>query len=208
MSLMTQAKVLRALEMSQVRPVGSDATVSVNLRVIAATNHDLETRVEAGHFREDLFFRLNVLPIRLPPLQERGNDVEALARYFVRRAALEDGVSPPTLSASAVLELSRHDWPGNVRELQNLMARLVVLFGPGEIGRKELIEARDGVQADLAPTPVDLREARAAFERDFIRKALAAHGGRITATAKTLGINRSHLWKKMRALEIDSPDAG
>jgi two-component system nitrogen regulation response regulator NtrX len=208
MSLMTQAKVLRALEAGEVWPVGSDRSVHVNVRVIAATHRDLRALTESGDFREDLYYRLNVIPIRIPPLVARIDDLGALTDHFLTLTAREHALPRPQLTAAALAMLGRHTWPGNVRELENVVERLLVM------GDGERIAAQD-VSVALRPEgePVEdgisltgLREARREFERAFITRTLQEHGWRIQEAAASLEIDRSHLWKKMRTLGIRAPE--
>lgn len=210
MSLMTQAKALRALEEGEIRPVGSDHPVEVDVRVIAATNHDLRDLTEAGDFREDLFYRLNVIGIRVPSLTQRPEDLDALAEHFLERAGREHGLECRSLSPAALATLRQHTWPGNVRELQNVIERLVVMGGGERVDARTVTAAlrpEAAASTDEDTALPGLREARRDFERDFIARTLEEHGWRIQKTADSLGINRSHLWKKMRRLGIETPGA-
>jgi len=206
MSLMTQARVLRVLEDRRIRRVGGDEEIRVDFRLIAATNKELAWAVEQGDFREDLYYRINVLPIHLPPLRERVEDIPPLMEHFLEEASREEGIRPRPLTPGAHRVLMAHDWPGNVRELRNVAERLVLAL----LAEGDRIDVADVREALLCPRvaeedpPPALREAREDFERTFIRAALAAHDRRIQETADALGINRSHLWKKMRRLGIDS----
>jgi two-component system nitrogen regulation response regulator NtrX len=213
MSLKTQAKVLRALQEQVIEPVGGQQSVRVDVRVIAATNKDLLDEIRAGRFREDLFFRLNVIPIHVPALRERGDDVLLLARHFIGELAREYGKRPKTLSPEAEQVLRAFRWPGNVRELRNVIERVLIMV-PGEtIGADDL--AFLGVSApshlrvpSAAPTPTPsgssevhpLYAARDAWERDYIRVALEACDGNISRTAEVLGVERSNLYRKMKTL--------
>jgi two-component system nitrogen regulation response regulator NtrX len=205
MSIKTQAKVLRALQEQVVEPVGGQQSVKVDVRVIAATNKDLATEIRNTRFREDLYFRLNVIPIYVPPLRERGDDVIRLAQHFVAEFSREYGRRPKTLSAAAMDILRAYRWPGNVRELRNTIERLMIMV-PGEV-----IEPADLAFLDVAAAPAKsimedkvgpLFEARDAWERNYILTALAAFDGNISRTADALGLERSNLYKKMRALGI------
>lgn len=207
MSLMTQAKVLRAIEAGEIRPLGSEGPEQVDVRIVAATNRDLKACVSEGGFREDLYFRLNVLTISLPPLRDRDGDIPVLAQHFLETAARESHRPVPELTPAAIAALLRHRWPGNLRELQNTMERVVVVDSQGRVGAPEIAAAlgrheNPGAEREAFP---GLREARAHFEREHIRHALMAHGWRIQEAADSLGINRSHLWKKMRLLGIEGP---
>ncbi len=204
MALATQAKLLRALEEQQVHRVGGESAVPVDVRLLAATHSDLEGRVRDGSFREDLFYRLNVLTIHVPPLRQRREDIAELAAFFLAAFSKEHDRRVTHLTASASAALIAHDWPGNVRELRNAIERVVLFADDRPI---------DGAQVRAAirqqpPSAVDdvsgLREARDAFEREFIVRTLADHGWRIHESAAALGINRSHLWKKMRRFAIES----
>jgi two-component system nitrogen regulation response regulator NtrX len=205
MSLMTQAKVLRALEAGEIRPVGSDRPVEVDARVIAATHRDLGALTEAGDFREDLFYRLNVIPIRVPSLSERGDDLSALTDRFLGLAARQHGPPARHLSPAALATLRQYPWPGNVRELQNVVERLVVMGDVDRIGAKAVAAALrpEGAPVGDASPLTGLREARREFERAFITRTLEEHRWRIQEAASALEIDRSHLWKKMRSLRIE-----
>jgi two-component system nitrogen regulation response regulator NtrX len=208
MSLKTQAKVLRALQEGVVDRVGGTSSIKVDVRVIAATNKDLPVEIAGGRFRDDLYFRLNVIPIFVPPLRDRDEDIPLLTVYFMEQLAAEYGRRAKTCDPSALAAMRRYHWPGNVRELRNLLERLMIMV-PGET-----IEARHlglGVPApppaDVAPSVPDgpllpLLEARERFEKDYILKVLAAHGGNMSRTAEALGVERSNLYKKMRAFGI------
>ena len=205
MSLKTQAKVLRALQEQVVEPVGGQASVRVDVRVIAATNKDLGSEIRQGRFREDLFFRLNVIPIAVPPLRERQGDIMRLAEHFVAEFAREYGRRPKTFSAEARDLLETYHWPGNVRELRNTTERLMIMV-PGDVIRPQdlaFLELATTPQVRPVPQAVGpLFEARDAWERSYILAALAAHDGNISKTADALGLERSNLYKKMRALAI------
>jgi two-component system nitrogen regulation response regulator NtrX len=205
MSLKTQAKVLRALQEQVVEPVGGQASVRVDVRVIAATNKDLASEIRQGRFREDLYFRLNVIPIAVPPLRERQGDIMRLAEHFVAEFAREYGRRPKTFSTEARDLLEIYHWPGNVRELRNTTERLMIMV-PGDVVRPQDLAFLEPVTTPEAP-PVPqaigpLFEARDAWERSYILAALAAHDGNISKTAEALGLERSNLYKKMRALAI------
>jgi two-component system nitrogen regulation response regulator NtrX len=206
MSVKTQAKVLRALQEQVVEPVGGTTSVKVDVRVIAATNKDLPTEIRAGRFREDLYFRLNVIPIAVPPLRERENDVILLAEHFIAEFAREYGRRPKHLDSGAATGLRSYRWPGNVRELRNVIERLMIMVPGDTISLPNLafLEGSGGLAAepvdDAAPLP--LHEARDRFERDYILRALAANHGNISRTADALGVERSNLYRKMRAFGI------
>jgi two-component system nitrogen regulation response regulator NtrX len=206
MSLKTQAKVLRALQEQVVEPVGGHAGVRVDVRVLAATNKDLVDEIRGGRFREDLYFRLNVIPIYVPPLRERGEDVLRLAEHFVAEFAREYGRRPKQLRPDAVRMLQAYPWPGNVRELRNIIERLMIMVAGDAIVAADLsfLDAAavapqpPAVAADVRP----LYTARDAWEREYILGALAVFDGNISRTADTLGVERSNLYRKMRSLGI------
>jgi two-component system nitrogen regulation response regulator NtrX len=207
MSLRTQAKVLRVLQEQAFEPVGG-STLRVDVRVIAATNKELKAEIAAGRFREDLFFRLNVVPLRVPPLRERPEDIVPLARHFVEQFSRAHG-RPKTLAPEALPVLQGGRWTGNVRELKNVIERLVILTPGGVIG---LPEARRAIGSDseVSPDPFrgvsSLREGRENFERQFILKKLEEAGGNVMRAAELLGLERSNLYRKMRAYGIRGAD--
>jgi two-component system nitrogen regulation response regulator NtrX len=204
MSLKTQAKVLRALQEQVVEPVGGASGVRVDVRVLAATNKDLPAEIRASHFREDLYFRLNVIPIFVPPLRDRVDDIPRLAEHFMSELAREYGRRRKTLDPGAVAALQRYRWPGNVREMRNVLERLMIMV-PGDTISASDISFLDGgiVVADTGDgVPLPLHEARERFERDYILRALAGQQGNISRTAAALGVERSNLYRKMRAFGI------
>ncbi len=209
MSLKTQAKVLRVLQEQAFEPVGG-TTLRVDVRVLAATNKDLTREIAAGRFREDLYFRLNVLPIRVPPLRERSQDIRLLAAHFVDLFSRQYGriksLAPDTIPA-----LEGHRWPGNVRELKNMMERLVILAPGDRIGMADLSPALGSDAVAPAAAPVrngpersyaSLKEGREDFERRFIMRKLDEAGGNVVRAAELLGLERSNLYRKMRAYRI------
>jgi two-component system nitrogen regulation response regulator NtrX len=207
MSLKTQAKVLRVLQEQVVDPVGGTSSVKVDVRVLAATNKDLLAEIRAGRFREDLYFRLSVIPVFVPPLRDRDEDVQPLAEHFMLELSREYGRRPKTFDGGAVAALRRYPWPGNVRELRNLIERLLIMVSGDRIGAQHLSfldgagsEASDlfGTEGEVLP----LHEARERFERDYILRTLAAQHGNISRTADVLGVERSNLYRKMRAFGI------
>ena len=206
MSLKTQAKVLRALQEQVIEPVGGHASVRVDVRVIAATNKDLVEGIRAGQFREDLYFRLNVIPIHVPPLRDRGEDVFRLAEHFIAEFAREYGRRPKQFRADALRTLQSYPWPGNVRELRNVIERLMIMVAGDVIVAADL-SFLDAPTGPLPPpvVPGDVRplySARETWEREYILGALAAFEGNISRTADTLGVERSNLYRKMRSLGI------
>src|ERR1700687_4910113 len=189
MSLRTQAKVLRVLEEQRLEPVGSNQTVSVDVRVIAATNKTLEDEIAHGRFREDLFYRLNVIPFTLPPLRERIEDVPILARYFMLEFAAAYGRKPKELSEAAIGVMVRYHWPGNVRELRNLIERLMIVVPQDKIEPLHLPPELFRASSRMAQQPnATLHEARSAYEREFILRKLEEHQWHMTRTAAALGL--------------------
>ncbi|BDG04913.1 sigma-54-dependent transcriptional regulator [Anaeromyxobacter oryzae] len=200
-----QAKVLRVLQEGEFERVGGGQTLKCDVRVVAATNKDLQAEVQAGRFREDLYYRLNVVPIHAPPLRERKEDVPELSTRFLAEACERNGRRPMRLARDAVLALQAHGWPGNVRELRNLVERLAILCDGPEISADDVAT----VLPDARKPRADRFRAGASFhelvdeaEREIILGALDAHGDNVSDTARTLGLERSHLYKKMRGLGI------
>jgi two-component system, NtrC family, nitrogen regulation response regulator NtrX len=207
MSLRTQAKVLRVLEEQRLEPVGSNHPMAVNVRVIAATNKKLEEQIAKGLFREDLFYRLNVIPFTVPALRERVEDVPILARHFLADFAVAYGRKPKELSEAALAVLTRHHWPGNVRELRNLIERLMIICPQARIEPLHLPpELFRGVSAISSKPHATLQEARSAYEREFILRKLSENQWNMTRTAAALGLERSHLYRKMKALGISGEE--
>lgn len=202
MSLDAQSKTLRALETGTIRPIGSETTVQVDPRVVAATNADLQAAIDEGTFREDLYYRLNVLTIEVPPLRERRDDIPNLIRHFLGEASSNE--NPPDLEESALSVLMSYDWPGNVREIQNVARRLVVLNEGETIGAGAVQDALSN-PAPAVEADANLRTARDRFEAAYIRQALRAHDGAIQDTADALDIDRSSLWRKMDEYGIEAP---
>ena len=205
MSVKTQAKVLRALQEQVVEPVGGTSSVKVDVRVIAATNKDLPTEIRLGRFREDLYFRLNVIPIFVPPLRDRGHDIELLADHFMAEFAREYGRRPKRLDAGAATGLRSYRWPGNVRELRNVIERLMIMVPGDTIALTDLAFLDGGALRsieDQGAPELSLHDARERFERDYILRALAAQHGNISRTADALGVERSNLYRKMKAFGI------
>ncbi len=206
-----QAKLLRVLQENEIERVGGSAVIRVDVRIVAATNKDLRREIDEGRFRADLHDRLNVLPVRVPPLRERLEDVPRLAEHFLRQVCAANGRRGKSLSEGAMKLLTSYDYPGNVRELRNLIERLVILT-PDEVvderaARALLPIAGAGAGTYYRPgTP--LRRMLATVERDLILRALEHHRGHITNTAADLGLERSHLYKKMKALEIRRESRG
>jgi two-component system nitrogen regulation response regulator NtrX len=205
MSLKTQAKVLRALEEQSFERVGGKDTIKVDVRVIAASNRDLQNLIRHGRFRDDLFYRLSVIPIEVPPLRARTEDIPLLIDHFIRVFSADNGKRVKTLSGEALAYFLAYDWPGNVRELRNMVERLVIM------APRDLIDAED-VPAPLRPKETvgetrerTLREARDNFERAYILAELRANEWNMTRTAERLGIERSHLYRKIKGYSIIPP---
>ena len=210
MSLKTQAKVLRVLQEQVVEPVGSTQTVQVDVRVLAATNKDLPAAIRNGQFREDLYFRLNVIPIFVPPLRARQSDIPLLAEHFMATFATEYGRRPKALSKDAVAELQRYSWPGNVRELRNVIERLMIMVPGDTITAADVpFLTRDGAAAPVGAAAdgplLPLHAARDQFEQQYILRALASQQGNMSRTAEVLGVERSNLYRKMRAFGMVPP---
>ena len=203
MSVKTQAKVLRALQEQTFQRVGAQQTIRVDVRVVAATNKDLEQEIAAGTFRSDLYYRLNVIPIEVPPLRERGDDVVLLAEHFFRRLAAETRLPRKRLSTGAAAKLKSYHWPGNVRELRNVVERLAILL-PHEVIEPEDVHLgapREAASAQL-PGDLTLREARDEFEKRYILNRLRDFAGNVSRTADALGVERSNLYRKLHAYGI------
>jgi two-component system nitrogen regulation response regulator NtrX len=211
MSLKTQAKVLRVLQEQTFERVGGSETLSVDVRVIAASNKDLEEEIRKGAFREDLFYRLNVIPFEVPPLRERKEDIALLATHFLGLFSQEYGKRQKGLGPEAMDLLLQYAWPGNVRELRNVIERMVIMVPQEIIGRDDLaasLRLRAPAEPETAAAPGEevegtLREAREQFEKAFILRRLRETHGNITRAAERLGIERSNLHRKMKGYGID-----
>jgi DNA-binding NtrC family response regulator len=197
-----QPKMLRFLEQGEVQPVGASKVIRTDVRVITATNRDLKSMVEKGQFRADLWYRLNVITITLPPLRERREDIPFLAEHFLRRIAARERRPGLRLAPEVIEKLSQHDWPGNVRELANEIERLVVFTSlQSEVTQKNLVTGSfnyengksNGMGVTMPPEGTTLAEAMAAYEQKVIREALRRHGGNLTRAAEELGISRQWL---------------
>ncbi len=215
MSLSTQAKVLRALQEQQFTRVGGTKLMKVDVRVLAASNKDLEKEIGNGHFREDLFYRLNVVPIVVPPLRERREDIPALVQHFMRTHAEEQGLRVKEVSPEAMAVLQQYDWPGNIRELRNLIERLMIMV-PGYVieGSQAAMSLQGRTTGAvsvsipsssplLAKSYDSLRDARNAFEKEYISRKLREHHWNISRTAEDLKIERSHLHRKIKLLDVE-----
>jgi len=207
MSLRTQAKVLRVLEEQRLERVGSNHPTAVNVRVIAATNKKLEDQIARGLFREDLFYRLNVIPFTVPALRERIEDIPILTRHFLAEFAAAYGRKPKEISDAALAVLARYSWPGNVRELRNLIERLMITCPHSRIEPLHLPpELFRGLPAISSRPNATLHEARSAYEREFILRKLSENQWNMTRTAVALGLERSHLYRKMKSLGISAEE--
>jgi two-component system, NtrC family, nitrogen regulation response regulator NtrX len=210
MTLKTQAKVLRALQEQRVEPVGGTASVAVDVRVIAATNKNLEEELRRGTFREDLYFRLNVIPFQVPPLRERREDIPALARHFVAAIAGEYGKRPKEIVPRAIEVLAGQPWPGNVRELRNIVERVFIMTPRDRIEAEDLPAPL--LTAGLAPESPGAREgardfpslaeARDDFEKRYLRSKYLECGGNMSRTAEALQVERSNLYRKMKGFGL------
>jgi len=215
MSLKTQAKILRILQEQSFERVGGNQTIQVDVRVLAATNKNLEAEIEAGNFRADLFWRLNVVPIDLPLLRERVEDIPLLVADFVEELS-HKGLGKKSFTGEAISLMMRHTWPGNVRELRNFLERMVIMCPDEEINSKtvqqylhQVPSAADTVPDNSALAPYrkkNFKEAKRAFEREYIIGKLQANNSNISQTAEMLGMERSHLHKKLKALHIEPSD--
>ncbi len=206
MSLATQARVLRALQEQRFNRVGGSENIEVDVRIIAATNIDPEKAIAQGRFREDLYYRLNVIPIHLPTLKERSSDVPLLLDHFLRQAAKENGIPIKRFSQGAMEMLQMYAWPGNVRELKNVVERLSIMSQEEEITVDTVTEHLRPPGRSQEPGPLgDLKRARDEFERSYIIQALKQHDKNITRAARFLGMDRTNLHRKLKSLEID-PD--
>lgn len=187
--------------------VGGTKTIQVDVRVIAATNKDLEKEIARGSFREDLYYRLNVIPIHVPPLKERKEDIPILVQDFLEEFSRKDNTESKTISQKALEALTAHDWPGNVRELKNYVERLVIMSPGAVIESVELMpspalpSSRPASFPDILAVPT-LREAKALAEREYIQSRLAEYKGNVTQTAEAIGLDRTSLHKKIKALGL------
>ncbi len=204
MSLKTQAKVLRALEEQRFEPVGAHEFTTVDVRIVAATNKNLEDEIARGNFREDLFYRLNVIPFYVPPLRERIEDVALLSDHFLREYTTAYGRKPKELTPEAYVVLEEYPWPGNVRELRNLMERIVIMNPQVRVDARHipLNAARRAVFEKTVERFGSLQEVREAAERKYILKKLTEAQGNVTRAAELLGLERSNLYRKMKSLGI------
>lgn len=215
MSLNTQAKVLRALQEQQFTRVGGTKLMKVDVRVLAASNKDLEKEICKGQFREDLYYRLNVVPIVVPPLRERREDIPALVQHFMKMHVEEQGLRMKEVSSEAMTVFQHYEWPGNIRELRNLIERLMIMVPGFVIDASQAALSLQGRTAGVAPTgnqaanPLltkfydSLRDARNAFEKEYISRKLREHYWNISRIAEDLKIERSHLHRKIKLLDVE-----
>jgi Nif-specific regulatory protein len=203
MPISLQSKLLRALQEGEIRAIGATAEKKVDVRIVAATNRNLEKEVAEGRFREDLYYRLKVFPLRVPPLRERRDDVPLIANHFLARFSQELGKPAGGFSQQAMELLTSYEWPGNVRELQNEIQRLVIQIEGGGFVTPELLSPRvrqvEGMVDRVRPTKGTLKEMMEQVERWLLIEALREHGNNKTAAARALGITREGLHKKLRA---------
>ena len=209
MSLKAQSKTLRILQEQKFERVGGTKTICVDVRVIAATNKDLEAEIEKGTFRDDLYFRLNVIPIRVPSLKERIEDIPSLAEEFISEFSLTTNIEAKEISDEAFATLQRYDWPGNVRELRNLIERLMIMVPGKTIQNKDIpapynraSDMKTGVESSFVFD--SLKEAKSQFEKAFIQAKLQQFNGNISQTAEAIGIERSNLHKKIKGYQLES----
>jgi two-component system nitrogen regulation response regulator NtrX len=210
MSLKAQAKILRILQEKKFERVGGNRLIDMDVRVLAATNKDLEKEMEVGRFRQDLYYRLHVIPLRVPTLRERKEDIKPLAERFLLDFAVKEGQPKKLITDEAMALLMQHEWPGNVRELKNIIERLIILTPANEITAKDIpsLYARVDNSETLSLPPVvttvadSLKDARMDFERQFILKKLEENEGNISKTADAIGLERSNLHKKLKSLKV------
>ena len=208
MSLKTQAKILRVLQEQKIQRVGGSRTISVDVRVIAASNKNLEAEIENGSFREDLFYRLNVLPIEVPPLRQRIADISVLVETFLKEFAVQNRSKRKKITPEALNILGKYSWPGNVRELKNLVERLAIMVESEAIDGQDIPDAyiQDaGIITDHAESKFleidNLKEAKLAFEKEFINRKLVQYRNNVTKTAEAIGVGRSFLHKKLKGFK-------
>lgn len=204
MSLQTQAKVLRVIETQEFQRVGGNKNINVDVRIIAATNKDLREEVKKSSFREDLFFRLNVIPLLIPPLRERKEDIPLLVEYFLNSLSAEYGKPPRKILPEALKYLQSYGWPGNVRELKNVIERLVIMTPSNIIDAKNLFIHVEHEGSDYFQYKT-LKDARDAFEKDYITKKLEENNWNISRTSEILDVERSNLHRKIKTYEIKVP---
>ena len=209
MSLKTQSKILRVLQENQLQRVGGSRTLTVNVRVIASSNKDLEKEIEKGDFREDIYYRLNVIPIEVPCLRDRREDIPLLVETFFAECAKQDGNEKKRMNRKAVDMLCNYSWPGNVRELKNLIERLDIMVEKDVIDEFDLpAPYNPGPAGGMAPVESELflnlclKDAKKAFEREFIKRKLLQHNNNISDTAEAIGVERAYLDKRLKSLNV------
>jgi len=207
MSLKAQAKILRILQEKKFERVGGNKVIDMDVRVLAATNKDLEREMEAGRFRQDLYYRLHVIPLRVPPLRDRKEDIAFLTDRFLQDFATKEGQQPKILTSGALERLMAHNWPGNVRELKNIIERLIIMTPSNEIKAEDIPELnvkteQSALTPEASAASDSLRDARLDFERQFIIKKLEEYDGNISKTAEAIGLERSNLHKKLKSLKV------
>ncbi|MGZ6274943.1 MAG: sigma-54-dependent transcriptional regulator, partial [Syntrophales bacterium] len=208
MSLKAQAKILRILQEKKFERVGGNTFIPTDVRVLAATNKDLELEMEAGRFRQDLYYRLNVIPLRVPPLRERKEDIPVLTNWFLKEISLKEREDEKTIAEDALAKLIEHDWPGNVRELKNFIERLVIMVPQDLITAKDIPLLTEGDhEIPEAAFPLfaseSFRAAKMDFEKEYIVKKLREFDGNISKTAEAIGIERSNLHRKIKRYGLD-----
>ncbi|HEU0070450.1 MAG TPA: sigma-54 dependent transcriptional regulator [Alphaproteobacteria bacterium] len=217
MPLVTQGKIVRVLQEQTFERVGGHTKVAVDVRVIASTNRDLQELITAGRFREDLYYRLNVVPVRVPPLKERREDIPLLVRHFMQMAARSSGLPEREIGDDAMTALQAHSWPGNVRQLRNAVEWMLIM-APGDAGGKIRADMLPPEILDISPAvlrwdksgemmALPLREAREVFEREYLAAQILRFGGNITRTASFVGMERSALHRKLKSLGLTNGDA-
>jgi len=207
MSLKAQAKILRILQEKKFERVGGNKLIDMDVRVLAATNKDLEEEMKAGRFRQDLYYRLHVIPLSVPPLRDRKEDIKPLVERFLMDFTTKEGLEPKTITDEALSLLMKHDWPGNVRELKNIIERLIIMTPSNEITAKHIPslnikEESEAAWGDQSVTGDSLKDAKMDFERQFILKKLEENEGNISRTAEAIGLERSNLHKKLKSLKV------
>ena len=202
MSLHTQAKLLRILQEQQFERVGGNETIQIDVRVIAATNKDLSEEIKNNRFREDLYYRLNVIPFHISPLRERKEDILSLSEYFLADIAKHNKAKKKSLAPRALKKLEEYHWPGNIRELRNLIERFAVMTESTEIGERDVILSHGAGNKEVEISACDLKGARGEFEKQFIMEKLSECEGNVSKTAKAIGLERSHLHRKIKQHNI------
>jgi len=207
MSLKAQAKILRILQEKKFERVGGTKFIETDVRVLAATNKSLETEMEEGRFRQDLYYRLHVIPLVVPPLRERKEDIQELVKPFIKEFCLKEGIVEKHITDDALETFMNHDWPGNVRELKNIIERLIIMTSSDTITADDIptLVGEDGElgQHDAALHIDSFRKAKAGFERDYIAQKLLENDWNISKTAKSIGLERSNLHRKIKACGLE-----